>query len=69
MNKETTLFIIDILGHLGLSIILLYFYLYIMREKINKREYHAQQLQVRLIPQSPRVILNESANIRVSRQE
>ena len=69
MNKETTLFIIDILGHLGLSIILFYFYIYIVREKMNKREHHAQQLQVRLIPQSPRAILDESANIRVSRQE
>lgn len=73
LSKEAIILIIDIVGHVSLFLVLLYVYLYIAREKLDKKERLAQQLNVRLVspmvPLTPRAVLDASAGRRVCRQE
>lgn len=59
-NRDITILIIDVLGHIGMFAILSYFYLVITREKFNKKQRHEEELVAQLIPLTPRAVLAAS---------
>jgi len=59
-NINITMLIVDILSHVGIFAIILYFYSVIIREKFNKKQKSAEELNAWLIPLTPRAVLAAS---------